>query len=157
MSLVSNLLPHTLIMQNTASTSISPSIADHQLPRRSLAFVLTVLLAVFMLVLAARAAFDPIGAAHGYGIDLASPLDVSYLYVKAGRDLAIAAVLTALLVYGRTVPLLLTVGALCIAPIVDGILVTAHGKPGYALGVHGSAVAFGFVLVALLVRALRKR
>lgn len=138
---------------NTASIS-SP--ADHRLPRRSLGFVLTAVLALFMLFLAVRAALDPIGAAHGFGVDLAAPLDAFYLYVKADRDLAIFGVLVALLIHGRTVPLLIAVGALCVAPIIDGSLVAAHGRLGYALAVHGSAVAYGFVLVALLLRARRQ-
>jgi hypothetical protein len=129
---------------------------DHRLPRTSLAFILTAVLAAFMLYLAVFGAFNPIGAAHGFGADLVAPLDGFYLHVKADRDLAIGAVLVALLVYGRTTPLLLTVSALCVAPIIDGALVAARGMPLYALGVHGSAAAFGFVLIALLVRARRR-
>lgn len=132
------------------------STADHRLPRTSLAFLLTAVLAAFMLFLAVRGATDPISAAHGFGADLAAPLDAFYLHVKADRDLAIAGVLVALLVHGRTTPLLLAVSALCVAPIIDGSLVAARGLVGYALGVHGSAVAFGVVIIALLVRARRR-
>lgn len=129
---------------------------DHRLPRTSLAFILTVVLTAFMFVLAACAAFDPIGTAHGFGADLAAPLDAFYLHVKADRDFAIGLLLVGLLVYGRTTPLLIVCGALCVAPIVDCALVAARGLVGHALSVHGSAVAFGFVLVALLVRARRR-
>lgn len=129
---------------------------DHRLPRTSLAFILTAVLAAFMLYLAVFGALDPLGAAHGFGADLVAPLDGFFLHVKADRDLAIGAVLVALLAYGRTTPLLLVVGALCVAPIIDCALVAANGKLAYALGVHGSAAAFGFVLIALLARARRR-
>lgn len=129
---------------------------DHRLPRASLASILTWVLAAFMLLLAVRDAFDPIGAAHGFGADLAAPLDAFYLHVKADRDFAIAALLVGLVVYGRTTPLLIVVSALCVAPIVDCSLVAARGMVGYALGVHGSAAAFGLVLLALLARARRR-
>jgi len=130
--------------------------ADHRLAVRSLTFLLTALLAGFMIFLAIRGAFSAADAAHGFGFDLAAPVDAFYLHVKADRDLAIAGVLVALLVYRRTTPLLLTVGALCIAPIVDCALVSATGRVGYALGVHGSAAAYGLVLVWMLARARRR-
>lgn len=131
------------------------SAADPRLAVRSLAFVLTAVLTAFMLFLAIRGALGAVDAAHGFGVDLAAPLDAFYLHVKADRDLAIGLALAALLAYRRATPLLLVVGALCVAPIIDCALVAAHGRVGYALGVHGSAAAFGVVLVALLARARR--
>ena len=124
---------------------------------RSAPFVLTALVAAFMLFLAVRGAADAAGAAHGFGIDLASPLDAFYLHVKADRDLAIGAILVALLVYRRAVPLALLIGASTIAPVCDCLLVALEprGHAGYALAVHGSAAAYGVVTTWLLVRASR--
>ena len=107
----------------------------------SVAFVLVALITAFMLFLGVRGMVDPISAAHGFGIDLASPLDAFYLHVKADRDLAIGAMLLALLLYRRPTPLALFVGASTIAPVLDCLLVALEprGHAGYALAVHGSA------------------
>jgi hypothetical protein len=122
---------------------------DSRLSPRSLPFVLVVVLAAFLLLLAVRGALDPLGAAHGFGVDLAAPADAFYLHVKADRDLAI---------YRRPAPLALFVAATCIAPVIDCTLVALdpHGSLGYALGVHGSAVVYGVVTAALLWRAHRR-
>src|SRR5437868_3297649 len=136
----------------TASTS------DTRLAPGSLPFVLVAILAAFLVLLAARAFFDPIGAAHGFGVDLAAPADAFYLHVKADRDLALFAVLVALAIYRRPAPLALFVAATCIAPVIDVTLVALdpHGSLGYALAVHGSAVVYGVVTAALLWRAHRR-
>lgn len=131
---------------------------DPRLSPRSLPYVLVALLAAFLLFLAVRALFDPIGAAHGFGIDLAAPADAFYMHVKADRDLALAAILLALMLDRRPRALALFVAAACIAPVCDGLLVALdpRGSAGYALGVHGSAVAYGVVTAALLWRAHRR-
>lgn len=136
---------------------MSPS-HDSRLSPRSLPFVLVVVLAAFLLLLAVSGALDPLGAAHGFGVDLAAPADAFYLHVKADRDLALFAVLVALAIYRRPAPLALFVAATCIAPVVDATLVALdpHGSLGYALAVHGSAAAYGVVTVALLWRAHRR-
>lgn len=132
--------------------------SDSRLSPRSLPFVLVVVLAAFLLLLAVRGALDPVSAAHGFGVDLAAPADAFYLHVKADRDLALCAVLVALAIYRRPAPLALFVAATCIAPIVDCTLVALHrpGGLGYALGVHGSAAAYGVVTAVLLWRAHRR-
>jgi hypothetical protein len=136
---------------------MSPS-RDSRISPRSLPFVLVVILAAFLLLLAVLGALDPLGAAHGFGFDLAAPADAFYLHVKADRDLTLFAVLVALAIYRRPAPLALVVTVACIAPVIDGALVATapHGSLGYALGVHGSAVAFGVVTAALLWRAHRR-
>ena len=136
---------------------MSPS-PDSRLSPRSLPFVLVVVLAAFLLLLAVRGALDPLGAAHGFGVDLAAPADAFYLHVKADRDLALFAVLVALAIYRRPAPLALVVAVACIAPMIDAVLVatTRPGGLGYALGVHGSAAAYGVVTAALLWRAHRR-
>jgi hypothetical protein len=124
---------------------------------RSVAFVLVALITAFMLFLGVFGMVDPIGAAHGFGIDLASPLDAFYLHVKADRDLAIGAIFLALMLYRRPAPLTLLIGAATIAPVLDCLLVALdpRGHAGYALAVHGSAAAYGVVTTWLLARARR--
>ena len=139
---------------NTSSRSSSPS--DSLLPRRSTGFVLVAVLAAFMLFLGVRGFLDPIGAAHGFGTDLAAAADAFYLHVKADRDLAIGLLLVALLAYRRITPLVIAVATLCVAPIIDGTLVSLHGRLGYALAVHGSAVAYGALTIAVLLRAAKR-
>jgi hypothetical protein len=134
------------------SVVMSPS-HDPRLSPRSLPFVLVVVLAAFLLLLAVVGALDPIGAAHGFGVDLVAPADAFYLHVKADRDLALFAVLVALAIYRRPAPLALFVAATCIAPVVDCTLVARDHSLGYALGVHGSAAAYGVVTAVLLWRA----
>jgi hypothetical protein len=131
---------------------------DPRLSPRSLPYALVAVLVAFLLYLAARAFFDPIGAAHGFGIDLASPADAFYMHVKADRDLALAAILLALLLDRRPRPLALFAAAACVAPVCDGLLVALdpRGSAGYALGVHGSAVAYAAVTAVLLWRAHRR-
>lgn len=130
---------------------------DLRLPVRSLPYALVAILVAFLFFLAARA-LDPIAAAHGFGIDLAAPADAFYMHVKGDRDLALAAILLALLLYRRPAPLALFVAAACVAPVGDCLLVALEprGSIGYALGVHGSAVAYGVVTAALLWRAHRR-
>jgi hypothetical protein len=128
---------------------------DDRFPRSSAAYVMTALLGGFMAFLAIRGVLDPVGAAHGFGADLTARPDAFYLYVKADRDLAIAAVVFGLLAYRHATPLLIVVGSLLIAPMGDAILVTAHRGLGYALSVHGTAVAYGIALLAVLWRARR--
>jgi len=126
---------------------------DDRFSRMSAAYVMTALLGAFMVFLAIRGTTDPVSAAHGFGVDLAAPADAFYLYVKADRDLAIAAAIFGLLAYRRATPLLIVVGSLLLAPLGDAILVTAHHGFGYAMAVHGSAIGYGLLLVAVLWRA----
>jgi len=137
-----------------AMTSVA---SESRLSPRSLPFVLVIVLAAFLLLLAAMGFLAPLVAAHGFGVDLAAPADAFYLHVKADRDLALAAVLIALIAYARPAPLALFVGATCVAPVIDGLLVALdpRGHVGYALAVHGSAVVYGVVTVILLWRAHR--
>lgn len=130
---------------------------DSRLSPRSLPFVLVVLLAAFLLFLAVFGTLDPLAAAHGFGADLVAPADAFYLHVKADRDLALFAVLTALAIYRRPLPLALCVGPAVVAPVIDATLVALHqGSLGYALAVHGSAAVYGVVTTVLLWRAHRR-
>lgn len=138
--------------------AIASPAPDTLLPRGSVAFVLVAILAAFMAWIGVGGFLDPLSAAHGFGIDLVAPADAFYLHVKADRDLSIAVLLAGLLVYRRATPLAVVVAALCIAPLADCTLslLDARGHVGYALAVHGSAVLYGIVTTALLVRARRR-
>jgi len=128
------------------------------LSRRSVAFVLVAILTAFMAFLGVGGFLGPLGAAHGFGIDLVAPADAFYLLVKADRDLGIAVLLLGLLVYRRATPLAVVVAALCIAPLADCALslLDPRGHAGYALAVHGSAFLYGLATTVLLVRARRR-
>jgi len=148
------------VARTSSSNPIAPAApaADALIPRGSVAFVLVAILTAFMAWLGVFGFLDPLGAAHGFGIDLAASVDAFYLHIKADRDLSIAVLLGGLLVYRRATPLAVVVAALCIAPLADCALslLDPRGRAGYALAVHGSAVVYGIVTTALLVRARRR-
>jgi hypothetical protein len=125
------------------------------LPTRSLGFVLAAILAAFMLYLGINGMLNALAAAHGFGVDLAAPADAFYLHVKADRDLAIGAAFLALLLYRRPMPLALFTAACLVAPVIDCVLVAAHGRPLYALAIHGSAAVYGLITTYVLLRAAR--
>lgn len=127
------------------------------LPVRSLGFILVALLAAFMLYLGINGMLGPLAAAHGFGVDLAAPADAFFLHVKADRDLAIGAAFVALLLYRRSMPLALFTGACIIAPVIDCLLVALHGRPLYALAIHGSAPLYGLLTTHVLLRASSTR
>lgn len=116
--------------------------------------VLLWLLVGFMLFLAARGFATPVSAAAGFGFPLAEPADGFYLHVKADRDLAIGVALAALIVLRERRALVALVAACLVIPLIDGLLVATKGHEGilYALGVHGSALAYCIVLLVLLLR-----
>lgn len=111
-------------------------------------------LVAFLLFLSALAAIDPVGAADGFGLPLAGPDAVPWLRIKAGRDLGVALMLSIVLLQRQR----RLAGAVALAsivmPTVDALTVIGHGarSVGYALGVHGSAVLYGLLLGAALLR-----
>jgi len=143
----------------SSANPLAPSVSapDPRLRPGSAAFVLVAIVAAFMVFLGVFGFVAPIVAAHQFGIDLAAPADAFYLHVKADRDITIGVLLVALLAYRRATPLAVVVGALCIVPVADCALslLDPRGHVGYALAVHGSAVIYGIVTTALLVRARR--
>jgi hypothetical protein len=141
---------------------------EHAPPEASLkwssaTFVMTAILALFMLLLALRAFFAPHAAATGFGIGIVDPADLFYLRVKADRDLSTALALSALLALRRPLPLALFIGVATVQPLFDCLLVLTdpRGSAAYALSVHGSAAVYGVVLALLLgrehARARRRR
>ena len=111
-------------------------------------------LIVFLFLLSARAAFDPVGAADGFGLPVTGHDALPWLHVKAGRDLGLGLVLlTLLLQRERRVFGIATLAAVVI-PVVDMLSVMDHGvrSLGYALAVHGSAAVYGLLLGTWLRR-----
>jgi len=116
------------------------------------AYVLTGLLVAFLFLLALRGYLAPESAARGFGIPLAAARDDAFLFIKAGRDLSIGVMLIGLILAGKRGPLAAVIAASLIIPLNDCLQVIARGDVGYALGVHGSAVAYGLVVLWVLRR-----
>jgi hypothetical protein len=125
----------------------------------SLSFVLTALIAAFMLFLAVGGFLQPLAAAKGFGLGLLDPADAVFLRIKAGRDLGVGLILVALLALRMRAALVLVVFAACVMPLVDCLVTSTsdRGSVPYALMVHGSAVAYCLVLGVLLLRGERPR
>jgi Domain of unknown function (DUF4267) len=134
-------------MENTLAQTRSAAHA-------SLDFWMIVLLASFLLVLAASAFFNPVASATGFGIPLANPLDAFYFRVKGDRDLASALAMIALTFLRERRALGWLIAAATLEPIFDALLSIgdARGHVGYALAVHGSAALYGAVLSWRLLR-----
>ena len=124
---------------------------------RTFTNVLLWLLVAFMFLLAVRGFASPVSAAAGFGFPLADAADGFYLHVKGDRDLAIGLAIAALILLRERRALIPVIAACLVAPLIDGALVVASGHKSvlYALAVHGSALAFGVALLALLVREKR--
>ena len=116
--------------------------------------VMSILLAVFLFVLALRGFLAPAAAAEGFGIAVTNPADLFYVHVKADRDLSSALAVSALLALGERRALAAFVGVATVQPVLDAALSIAdpRGHLGYALAVHGSAAVYGVVLLLLLMR-----
>ena len=139
-------------MTNTA-------LGEARLRVSSPAFVMTAILALFMLFLALRGVLFPHGAAVAFGIPIENPSDLFYLRVKGDRDLSTALALLALMALRRPLPLAIFVAAAMVQPLFDCILVLTdpRGSAVQALSVHGSAVVYVVVLFVLLLRAHARR
>jgi hypothetical protein len=136
-------------MNNTDTT-----LSEARLRVSSPAFVMTAILALFMLFLALRGCFAPHAAAVGFGIPIENPADLFYLRVKGDRDLSTALALIGLMALRRPLPLAIFVAAAIVQPLFDCFLVLAdsRGSAVQALSVHGSAVVYVAVLSLLLLR-----
>jgi hypothetical protein len=111
-------------------------------------------LAAFLLFLSARTAFDPVGAADGFGLPIRSVDALPWLRIKADRDLGLGLILVAL-IFGRRRRLFGAVALVsAVSPSVDALTVIDHGmrSVGYALSVHGSAVLYCLALGSWLLR-----
>lgn len=96
---------------------------------------------------------DPAGAPDGYGIEPWPTGNADgYFVVKAGRDIAAAAVMFLLLGLGQRRVLGWVVLLNAMIPIGDGLAVITHGGTvATALTVHGSALAFVLLTAAFLL------
>ena len=109
---------------------------------------MTYVLAAALVVLSARAAFAPRGAALAYGVPLPEGgAPTPYLEVKANRDFVLAALLVVLASASPSnLAWALFLGAL--APAADAWIVSRHGK------ISGTAVHLGTVAYMILAGAL---
>jgi hypothetical protein len=111
-----------------------------------------------MLFLYVYTVADPAGAATAYGIPLSSLGDIHCMYTKAGRDLGVGVALTALLLARERRALGVFVLAATLMPLADFLIVTSQtGRLMFALGVHGSAAVYTFLLGLALLRRSRIR
>jgi uncharacterized protein DUF4267 len=136
---------------------VTPARRQHVLAMKTFSRVeltLSVVLGLFLLLLAVRGFLVPADAARGFGIAVVDPADLFYLHVKADRDLSSAAAVFVLLALRERRALGAFVAVAMIQPVLDLALSVAdpRGHALYALGVHGSAVVYGVVLAALLLR-----
>jgi len=135
-----------------SNTTTAPG--EGHLSVSSPAFVMTAILALFMLFLAFRGFLVPDAAAAAFGVPLTDPTDAFYLRVKGDRDLSTALALFALMALRRPLPLAIFVTAALVQPMCDFLLVVgdSRGSIVQALSVHGSAVVYVAVLSLLLFR-----
>ncbi|AGC43462.1 hypothetical protein MYSTI_02135 [Myxococcus stipitatus DSM 14675] len=113
----------------------------------------TLLLGAFLLFLSLRGALDPISAARGFGLTDSGSEVIPWLYVKAGRDFGLALAMFALVAIRQRKAAGVFVLATIVMPTVDALTVLHGGASlAFALGVHGSAVVYGVVLAAALLR-----
>jgi Domain of unknown function (DUF4267) len=111
-------------------------------------------LAAFLLLLSAGAAFDPVGAADGFGLPISSADALPWLRIKADRDLGLGLILVALILARRRRLFGVVALVSAVSPSVDALTVIGHGmrSVGYALSVHGSAVLYCLALGSWLLR-----
>lgn len=117
-------------------------------------FWLSVVLAGFLFVLAARGLLAPAAAARGFGVAVEHPGDLFYILVKGDRDLSSALAVTVLLLAGERRALGLFVLVSTVQPVLDFWL-SAHdsrGHVGYAFAIHMSAAFYGWFLGWRLLR-----
>ncbi|WP_342380055.1 DUF4267 domain-containing protein [Myxococcus stipitatus] len=113
----------------------------------------TLLLGAFLLFLSIQGAMDPIRAARGFGLTDSGSEVIPWLYVKAGRDLGLALAMFALVAIRQRKAAGVFVLATIVMPTVDALTVLHGGASlAFALSVHGSAVVYGVVLAAALLR-----
>jgi hypothetical protein len=138
---------HPADMNNTA-------LSETRLRLSSPAFVMTGILALFMLFLAFRGFFVPHAAAAAFGIPIADPTDLLYIRIKGDRDLATALALIGLMALRRPLPLAIFIAACVVQPLFDCFLVLtdSRGSAVQALSVHGSAAVYVVVVSLLLLR-----
>ena len=110
-------------------------------------------LAAFLLFLSVRALFDPVGAADGFGVPISGADALTWVRIKADRDLGLGLILVAVIL-GRHRRLFGAVALVsAVSPVIDALSVIGHGvrSVGYALSVHGSAVLYCLALGSWLL------
>jgi len=121
----------------------------------TLGSALSGLIAAAITVMGARYLLDPRPAAAGFGIPGKlgdSPHEAAWLAVKATRDIAVAIVITILLINGAPRLLGSLMLAIALIPIADGTIVLhSGGRKTIAFGVHWATAAIMLIVAALLI------
>ena len=134
-------------------TTSSQSVSRSAWKLTSKSALLAWALAAFMLFLAVRALFDPVGAAAGFGLPVSSADALAWVHIKADRDLGVGLIFVAVIL-GRSRRSFGAVALVsAVSPVVDALSVIDHGmrSVGYALSVHGSAVVYCLALGSWLL------
>ena len=122
-----------------------------KLSYRSLLYWLTLAVAVGIILIGVRFFFAPENAARAFGIPLANPQDVAFLFVKGVRDIVSGLLFLALLWSGerRLTGALLFIATLI--PISDGVIVLSSVGWRPVLAIHwGTALYMLLLSFALL-------
>ncbi len=116
----------------------------------SIAYGLTILLAVGIIVIGLRFFLFPVSSAAGYGITVRDGRN-AYLPVKGLRDLTYGVLGLVLLAVAGARPMGWFMAIAAIVPIGDTLIVLRHGgKKSIAFGVHLATAAAMLVAAALL-------
>lgn len=114
-------------------------------------YVLAALIGAFSLVLSARALLQPRPAAVGFGV-APMPGLAPYMAIKGSRDLAVGAVILALLGAANAHALGVAMLAAAAIPVMDGAIVLRTGGPkATAFGVHHATAVIMIVTAVLLL------
>lgn len=121
----------------------------------TIGFAFSGVIAVAITLMGARYLLDPRPAAAGFGIpgEIGETAQGSaWLAVKATRDIAVAIVITILLVNGAPRLLGSLMLAVALIPIADGTIVLRNGGPkAVAFGVHWATATLMLIVAALLI------
>lgn len=115
-----------------------------------IAYVLAVVLALFVVFIGARFLLAPQASAAGYGVPAKADGDPAYLTVKGLRDLAFGLLGLALIAFSNTHAVGWYMLVVAIGPLGDTLIVLRHGgTKAVAFGIH-----FATAIVVLISAAL---
>jgi hypothetical protein len=115
-----------------------------------IAYVLAVILALFVVFIGARFLLAPQASAAGYGVPAKAGGDPAYLAVKGLRDLTFGLLGLALIAFSNAHAVGWYMLVVAIAPLGDTLIVLRHGgTKAVAFGIH-----FATAIVVLISAAL---
>jgi len=127
-----------------------------KLSYRSQLYWLTLAVAVGIIFIGARFLLAPDVAARAFGIPLADPHDVAFLFVKGARDIVSGLLFLALIWSGdrRLTGALLLIATLI--PMSDGVIVLSSVGWKSALAIHWGTALYMLLLSYALLRGRNK-